>query len=78
MTSQHPEGNSYIERFHRSLKEEKVWTAEYRSLDEARRNIVRWIEEYIHHRPHHGVENCTPQEAFLAFTGVLNPEALTV
>jgi putative transposase len=29
----HPEGNSYIERFHRSLKEEEVWTAEYRSLD---------------------------------------------
>lgn len=27
----HPEGNSYIERFHRSLKEEEVWTAEYRS-----------------------------------------------
>jgi transposase InsO family protein len=32
----HPEGNSYIERFHRSLKEEEVWTSEYRSLDEAR------------------------------------------
>ena len=25
-----PEGNSYIERFHRSLKEEEVWTSEYR------------------------------------------------
>jgi len=24
----HPEGNSYIERFHRSLKEEEVWTSE--------------------------------------------------
>ena len=31
----HPEGNSYIERFHRSLKEEEVWTAEYRSVEEA-------------------------------------------
>lgn len=27
----HPEGNSYIERFHRSLKEEEVWVHEYRS-----------------------------------------------
>jgi hypothetical protein len=27
----HPEGNSYIERFHRSLKEEEVWTAKYQS-----------------------------------------------
>jgi len=37
----HPEGNSYIERFHRSLKEEEVWTAEYRSLEEARASIAR-------------------------------------
>jgi transposase InsO family protein len=35
----HPEGNSYIERFHRSLKEEEVWTAEYRSVQEARESI---------------------------------------
>lgn len=31
----HPEGNSYIEWFHRSLKEEEVRTAEYRSSEEA-------------------------------------------
>jgi len=48
----HPEGNSYIERFHRSLKEEEVWTAEYRSLEEARASIANWIEEYNHDRPH--------------------------
>jgi putative transposase len=74
----HPEGNSYIERFHRSLKEEEVWTAEYRSLQEARDGIARWIEEYNHHRPHHGVHNRTPREAFLAFAAVLKNEALTV
>ena len=74
----HPEGNSYIERFHRSLKEEEVWTAEYRSVEEARASIARWIEEYNHDRPHRGVENRTPREAFLAFTGVLKNEALTV
>jgi hypothetical protein len=39
----HPEGNSYIERFHRSLKEEEVWTAEYSTLEEARASIARWI-----------------------------------
>jgi putative transposase len=74
----HPEGNSYIERFHRSLKEEEVWTAEYRSLEEARASIARWIEEYNHDRPHRGVGNRTPHEAFLAFAGVLKNEALTV
>jgi putative transposase len=74
----HPEGNSYIERFHRSLKEEEVWTTEYRSVEEARAGIARWIEEYNHDRPHRGVANRTPYEAFLAFAGVLTNEALTV
>ncbi len=70
----HPEGNSYIERFHRSLKEEEVWTAEYRSLEEARDSIACCSEEYNHDRPHRGVENRTPREAFLAFTGALSSE----
>ena len=74
----HPEGNSYIERFHRSLKEEEVWAAEYRSLEEARCGIARWIAEYNHDRPHRGVQNRTPHEAFLAFATDLNSETLTV
>ena len=74
----HPEGNSYIERFHRSLKEEEVWTAEYRSLEEAQASIARWIKEYNHDRPHRGVGNRTPREAFLAFASDLNSEARTV
>ena len=74
----HPEGNSYIERFHRSLKEEEVWGSEYRSLEEARTGIGRWIEEYNHDRPHHGVGNRTPYEAFLSFRSDLNQQALAV
>ena len=74
----HPEGNSYIERFHQSLKEEEVCTAEYRNVEEARASIARWIEEYNHDRPHRGGQSRTPHEAFLAFTDVLNSEALTV
>ncbi len=73
----HPEGNSYIERFHRSLKEEEVWAAEYRSLAEGRASITCWITEYNHDRPHRGVQNRTPHEAFLSFALDLN-EALTV
>jgi putative transposase len=74
----HREGNSYIERFQRSLKEEGVWTAEYRSLEEARASIARWIEEYNHDRPHRGVQNRTPHEAFLVFAVDLKIQALTV
>jgi Integrase core domain len=39
------EGSTHIERFHRSLKEEEVWTAEFRSLKEARDGIARWLQE---------------------------------
>ncbi len=57
---------------------EEVWTAEYRSLQEAQESIARWIEEYNHDRPRRGVNNRTPHEAFLPFEAVLRNEALTV
>ena len=74
----HPEGNGLIERFHRSLKEEEVWLHEYRSLEEARTSIARYLHEYNHHRPHQSLQNRTPHEAHAGFqTITLNP-ALTV
>ena len=63
----HPEGNSYIERFHRSLKEEEVWLNEYQNFAQAKLNIARWIEEYNHDRPHRGLHGRTPHDARAAF-----------
>ena len=60
------------------LKEEEVWPAEYRSVEEACASIARRIEGYNHDRPHRGVEVRTPREASLAFEAVLNSETLTV
>src|SRR6266481_1637484 len=74
----HPEGNSYIERFHRSLKEEEVWTAEYRSLEEAQESIGRYLTEYNQDRPHRGVGNRTPREAFLSFAVLTKNGTLNV
>lgn len=74
----HPEGNSYIERFHRSLKEEEVWVHEYRSIEEAHASIGRWIDEYNHHRPHQSLQNRTPHEAFLAWEAIQLSEAPNV
>lgn len=65
----HPEGNGYIERFHRSLKEEAVWLHEDRSLEEARASIGRYIWEYHHDRPHRGWHDRTPREAMQEFAG---------
>jgi transposase InsO family protein len=69
----HPEGNSYIERFHRSLKEEEVWTGawkkpEHRSLVGSRSTIMTGLT----------VESKIAARGFLAFAGVLKNEALTV
>ncbi|MCI0411138.1 MAG: IS3 family transposase [Acidobacteria bacterium] len=74
----HPEGNSYIERFHRSLKEEEVWVSEYRTLEEARASIQRYLWEYNHDRPHSSLGDRTPREAFVGFACDLKIEALTV
>ena len=74
----HPEGNSYIERFHRSLKEEEVWVSEYQSLEEARSSIGRYFWEYNHDRPHRGLRDRTPREAFVSFESDLRIEALSV
>jgi len=63
----HPEGNSYIERFHRSLKEEEVWLNEYQNFDQAKRSIAHWIAEYNHDRPHCGLRGRTPHESRAQF-----------
>ena len=66
----HPEGNSYIERFHRSLKEEEIWISEYQSLEEARPSIERYLWEYNHDRPHRSSGDRTPREAFVALAAI--------
>jgi putative transposase len=71
-------GNSYIDRFHCSLKEEEVWSAEYRRVDEAQTPIARRIEEDNHDGPHRGVNNSTPARACLVFAAVSRNEALAV
>jgi putative transposase len=67
----HPEGNSYIERFHRSLKEEEVWLNEYQNFNQAEQSIARWIEEYNHDRPHRGLHGQTPHDARARFAQTL-------
>ena len=57
------EGNSYIERFHRGLKEEEVWSSEYRNLMEAGESVSRYLDKYNQDRPHRGVGNRNPKGA---------------
>jgi hypothetical protein len=76
-TAYHPPGGQQLHRtVHRSLKEEDEWTAEYRSLTEARENISRYLEQYNRGRPRCGVENRIPHEAFSAFAVLTKNQAL--
>ena len=55
-----PKGNSVIERFFRSLKEECVWQHQFRNFEEAKEAVDRWIRQYNHERPHQALEYLSP------------------
>jgi len=57
-----PEQNGMIERFFRSLKEECVWLRNFRSFEEARREIGRWIHWYNEGRPHQSLGYLSPKQ----------------
>jgi putative transposase len=57
--------NIFTERFWRTLKYEEVYTKEYESPRDARRNIGAFIHRYNHDRPHQALKNHTPAELYL-------------
>lgn len=58
-----PEQNGLIERFFRTLKEECVWSRQFKNRDEAFGVIATWIDKYHKERPHSALGYQTP-EAF--------------
>ena len=79
MASLSPGATGYIERFHRSLKEEQVWVSKYQSLEKARTCIERYIWEYNHDRRYRSLGDRTPREALVGFESDLKnrgPECL--
>ena len=59
----HPDGNAFIERMFRTLKEEAVWPNEFDSFDQARTAVEEWITDYNNDRPHASLGERTPAEA---------------
>ena len=47
-----PQTNGKVERFNRTLLEEWAYIRAYRSEDERRRRLDRWLHTYNHHRCH--------------------------
>ena len=57
-----PDGDAYIERFFRTLKEEEVWLKDYGSFAEASEATARFIAYYNAERPHSALSYLSPQE----------------
>lgn len=47
-----PKGNSVIERFFRSLKEECVWQQKFHNFEQAKDAVDQWVAHYNQQRPH--------------------------
>jgi putative transposase len=59
----HPDGNAFIERMFRTLKEEAIWTSEFDTYDQALNAIITWMDDYNNDRPHASLGERTPAEA---------------
>lgn len=57
-----PTGNSVVERFIRTLKEEVLWLQDFRTVDEVRRAVEAWWPTYNQRRPHQALAFQTPHE----------------
>lgn len=72
----HPDGNAFIERLYRTLKEECVWPNDFQSFEEAHAAIAAWVIDYNHHRPHDSLGRDTvPAEARAPALHPHNPAA---
>ena len=58
----HPQSNGKIERFHKSLKGECVRRTPMGTLDEARRLIKQYVDDYNNHRLHAALQYLTPAD----------------
>lgn len=57
-----PTGNSVVERFIRTLKEEVLWIQDFRTVEDVRRAVEAWLPTYNARRPHQALAYQTPAE----------------
>ncbi|MBW2309268.1 MAG: IS3 family transposase [Deltaproteobacteria bacterium] len=70
-----PEGNSVVERFMRTLKEECLWQHHLNTLEDVERALSAWIPRYNTRRRHQSLGYLTPAEYRKKFT-LSQPEVL--
>lgn len=60
----YPQSNGKIERFHKSIKEEKIRTTALLGIEDAKRQVAEYIRYCNEERLHSGIYYLTPQEVF--------------
>jgi putative transposase len=67
-----PESQAFIESWFGQFKKRCAWRSQWESIDQARREIEQYVDEY-HHRPHSGLGYRTPAEVAATWQ---DPQAL--
>jgi len=63
-----PEGNSVVERFIRTVKEECLWQHHLKTLEDVERVLSEWIPRYNTMRCHQSMGYLIPVEYRIVFT----------
>lgn len=58
--------NVFVERLWRSVKQEKVYLEDFKTVKEAKTGIADYFEYYNHRRPHQSLDYKTPAEVYLS------------
>lgn len=69
-----PESQAFIESWFGQFKKRVAWRSEWETIEQARREIARYVNEY-HHRPHSGLKYKTPAEVAPTWATTINNSA---
>ena len=69
-----PESQAFIESWFGQFKKRVAWRSEWETIEQARRDIATYVNEY-HHRPHSGLKYKTPAEVAATWATTINNSA---
>ena len=69
-----PESQAFIESWFGQFKKRVAWRSEWETIEQARRDIATYVNEY-HHRPHSGLRYKTPAEVAATWATTINNSA---
>lgn len=58
--------NIFVERLWRSVKQEKIYLEDFKTVKEAKTGIADYFDHYNHRRPHQSLNYKTPAEVYLS------------